>query len=172
MHKFVKTASFCNSSILTFTAAITLPHVAIKNIQVGSYVIPENSVVYVNLYSVHHDSEAWPEVNEFKPERFLDTGNRSDTTSDKRDDSDVTTNDNRDDSDVTGAATEEVNDGCSVVKNFDAFMPFMIGTCLKLNLFCSFKGVKCMCIVDSCIPDTLYPASIFFRTPHFTQLCN
>ena len=146
-----------------FTAAITLPHVAIKNIQVGSYVIPENSVVYVNLYSVHHDSEAWPEVNEFKPERFLDTGNRSDTT-----------NDNRDDSDVTGAAaaTEEVNDGCSVVKNFDAFMPFMIGTCLKLNIFCSFKGVKCTCIVDSCNPDTLYPASIFFRTPHFTQLCN
>jgi cytochrome P450 len=36
------------------------------------YAIPKNTIVFGNLYSCSMDSNAWSNVNDFKPERHLD----------------------------------------------------------------------------------------------------
>ena len=38
----------------------------------GSYVIPEGTTVWPNLYALHHEPAYWSEPNTFMPERFLD----------------------------------------------------------------------------------------------------
>lgn len=45
-------------------------------VNVGDFVIPKNSLVLFNLFSVHMDEKYWEKPFEFRPERFLtDDGN-------------------------------------------------------------------------------------------------
>ena len=41
-------------------------------IQGTSLVIPNNTTVMINVYSLHHDEEHFPEPSKFNPERFSD----------------------------------------------------------------------------------------------------
>ncbi|KAL4565607.1 hypothetical protein LXL04_029709 [Taraxacum kok-saghyz] len=38
---------------------------------VGGYLIPKGSIVYINVWAIHHDPKNWSNPLEFKPERFL-----------------------------------------------------------------------------------------------------
>ncbi|CAH1453730.1 unnamed protein product [Lactuca virosa] len=38
---------------------------------VGGYLIPKGSIVYINVWAIHHDPKNWVNPFEFKPERFL-----------------------------------------------------------------------------------------------------
>ena len=38
----------------------------------GGYDAPKNTAVMINHWALHHDPEVWENVNDFKPERFLD----------------------------------------------------------------------------------------------------
>ncbi|KAI7742159.1 hypothetical protein M8C21_001618 [Ambrosia artemisiifolia] len=38
---------------------------------VGGYTIPKGSIVYINVWAIHHDPKNWTNPLEFRPERFL-----------------------------------------------------------------------------------------------------
>ena len=46
---------------------------AIRDTTIAGYDIPKGTFVAINLKKIHHDEREWPEPNEFKPERFLDS---------------------------------------------------------------------------------------------------
>ncbi len=46
---------------------------AIRDTTIGGYDIPKGTLVIINMKHAHHDEREWPEPNEFKPERFLDS---------------------------------------------------------------------------------------------------
>lgn len=48
-----------------------IAHRALRNLNVGSYIIPKDAVVLFNIYSVHMDPNCWNKPEEFIPERFL-----------------------------------------------------------------------------------------------------
>ncbi|VVB13967.1 unnamed protein product [Arabis nemorensis] len=51
-------------------APLLLPHYSSKRFNLGSYEIPENTMLLVNAWAVHRDGEFWEDVDVFKPERF------------------------------------------------------------------------------------------------------
>ncbi|VVB13968.1 unnamed protein product [Arabis nemorensis] len=51
-------------------APLLLPHCSSKKFNLGSYEIPENTMLLVNAWAVHRDSEFWEDADVFKPERF------------------------------------------------------------------------------------------------------
>ena len=70
--------TFRHASVVPFT----IPHSTTTDTTLMGYHIPKDTVVFVNLYSVHHDPEVWHEPAEFNPERFIDleTGQLDKTT--------------------------------------------------------------------------------------------
>ncbi|XP_044146190.1 cytochrome P450 1B1-like [Bufo gargarizans] len=51
---------------------VTIPHATTKDTNLMGYNIPQNTVVFVNQWSVNHDSLKWSNPEEFDPSRFLD----------------------------------------------------------------------------------------------------
>lgn len=51
-------------------APLLLPHCSSKRFNLGNYEIPGNTMLLVNAWAVHKDSELWEEADVFKPERF------------------------------------------------------------------------------------------------------
>lgn len=52
-------------------APVGVPHEAMEDCIVGGYNIPKGTRLFVNIWKIHHDPEAWPDPYEFRPERFL-----------------------------------------------------------------------------------------------------
>lgn len=50
---------------------LALPHQTTADTTIGSYQIPQNTTVILNMYAIHRDPETWEKPDEFKPERFL-----------------------------------------------------------------------------------------------------
>ncbi|XP_066294394.1 cytochrome P450 2U1-like [Branchiostoma lanceolatum] len=53
-------------------APFAVPHCTSSDTTFRGYSIPKDTFVEVNLWSVSHDPELWPEPNKFDPTRFLD----------------------------------------------------------------------------------------------------
>lgn len=53
-------------------APLGIAHRSLKSIEVEGYVIPENTIVLFNLYSMHMDDNCWEDPFKFNPDRFLD----------------------------------------------------------------------------------------------------
>ena len=50
---------------------IALPHATTKDTTLNGYFIPENTMVFLNLYSLTRDERYWEEPEQFNPHRFL-----------------------------------------------------------------------------------------------------
>ncbi|KAK4490290.1 hypothetical protein RD792_000957, partial [Penstemon davidsonii] len=50
-----------------------LPHRAIETCIVNNYVIPRDTIVLLNIWAIHVDSNNWEDAASFKPERFLES---------------------------------------------------------------------------------------------------
>ncbi|TBU23726.1 cytochrome P450, partial [Dichomitus squalens] len=55
-------------------APLGIPHVSFHDDEYSGYFIPKGSVVLVNIWSILHDSKAYPQPDDFVPERFLNDG--------------------------------------------------------------------------------------------------
>ena len=57
------------SSILPFL----LPHATVTDTEIDGRRVPAKTLVFVNVWGLHHDPDVYTDPWEFKPERFLDT---------------------------------------------------------------------------------------------------
>ncbi|NXD83609.1 CP1B1 protein, partial [Halcyon senegalensis] len=51
---------------------ITIPHATTDDVELDGFHIPKGTVVFINQWSVNHDSSKWPDPQRFDPSRFLD----------------------------------------------------------------------------------------------------
>ena len=49
-----------------------VPHRSLEDIPVDGYVIPKDTLIVANLYSIHRDPRYWKNPEKFDPLRFLD----------------------------------------------------------------------------------------------------
>lgn len=54
------------------TSPIGVPHKATEDSKILDYDIPKNTILHINIYSIHYDSNLHKEPTQFRPERFLD----------------------------------------------------------------------------------------------------
>ncbi|XP_045175625.1 cytochrome P450 2D17-like [Mercenaria mercenaria] len=52
---------------------LAIPHLCKKDFVLDGYFIERGSVIFPNLYCIHHDSEIWGDPWDFRPGRFLDS---------------------------------------------------------------------------------------------------
>ncbi|KAK6186103.1 hypothetical protein SNE40_008204 [Patella caerulea] len=72
--------------ILRFSniAPLSLPHAATKDTELNGYIIPKDTVILLNIYSISHDEKLWGDPLNFRPGRFLDAEGKLDNiTTDK-----------------------------------------------------------------------------------------
>ncbi|VDI69336.1 Hypothetical predicted protein [Mytilus galloprovincialis] len=53
-------------------APLSVPHVAIEDVEIDGKIIPRDTIIIPHLMSVHLDPTVWDKPEEFRPERFLD----------------------------------------------------------------------------------------------------
>ncbi|XP_077978782.1 cytochrome P450 2U1-like [Glandiceps talaboti] len=58
---------------LSPTAPLGLPHSTSDDVTFRGYAIPKGSLVFFNIWSVHHEADHWSKPGEFKPDRFLNS---------------------------------------------------------------------------------------------------
>ncbi|KAI3362985.1 hypothetical protein L3Q82_011657, partial [Scortum barcoo] len=51
---------------------LTIPHSTITDTSIMGYTIPNNTVIFINQWSINHDPDMWTNPETFDPERFLD----------------------------------------------------------------------------------------------------
>ncbi|XP_022095852.1 cytochrome P450 2J6-like [Acanthaster planci] len=56
---------------LTIVVPLGVAHAAASDTQLRGFTIPKGALLVPNLWAVAHDSNVWPEPDQFKPERFL-----------------------------------------------------------------------------------------------------
>uniref|UniRef100_A0A803KYZ2 Cytochrome P450 n=1 Tax=Chenopodium quinoa TaxID=63459 RepID=A0A803KYZ2_CHEQI len=53
-------------------APLLIPHKAVKDVQLGDYLVQKNSTLWVSVWWISHDPSIWPNPECFLPERFLE----------------------------------------------------------------------------------------------------
>ncbi|XP_042042988.1 ferruginol synthase-like [Salvia splendens] len=48
-----------------------VPRRAVREVEIGGYVIPQHSQIFVNAWAIGRDSSIWPNPTSFEPKRFL-----------------------------------------------------------------------------------------------------
>lgn len=51
---------------------VTIPHLTTSDVTIGGLTIPKDTVIFINQWSVNHDSLRWKDPHVFDPSRFLD----------------------------------------------------------------------------------------------------
>ncbi len=53
---------------------VALPHVASCDSELQGYLIPAGTIIFPNLWALHHDSRYWESPKEFNPNRWIENG--------------------------------------------------------------------------------------------------
>lgn len=56
---------------ITSVAPIGVPHTMLSDSVFYGYHLPVGTMVFANIYAVHHNPEIWGDPENFRPERFL-----------------------------------------------------------------------------------------------------
>lgn len=56
---------------LTSFVPLTIPHATTTDTSINGYSVPKNTVVFINQWSINHDSKMWKDPDAFNPTRFL-----------------------------------------------------------------------------------------------------
>ncbi|XP_067652530.1 cytochrome P450 1A2-like [Haliotis asinina] len=61
------------SEIMRFSCIfpLALPHCTTRTTRIGTYTIPEETLVFFNFHSLTHDKDTWGDPDAFRPSRFL-----------------------------------------------------------------------------------------------------
>ncbi|CAL1577717.1 unnamed protein product [Knipowitschia caucasica] len=54
-------------------APLLVPHVALSDTSIGDFNVTKGTRVVINVWSLHHDPEEWPNPESFEPARFLNS---------------------------------------------------------------------------------------------------
>ena len=54
--------------------AFSAPRVSMQDTELAGTFIPKGTVVFLNMYELHHNPTVWKDPNTFNPERFADGG--------------------------------------------------------------------------------------------------
>lgn len=54
-------------------APLLIPHVALTDTSIGDFSVRKGTRVIINLWSLHHDQDEWPNPESFEPARFLNS---------------------------------------------------------------------------------------------------
>lgn len=55
-------------------APLLAPHHSMTDVQIDGYTVPAKIPILVNAWALGRDASVWEDTEEFKPERFMDTG--------------------------------------------------------------------------------------------------
>ncbi|XP_021697821.1 methyl farnesoate epoxidase [Aedes aegypti] len=70
-------AVLCEIQRISNIAPLAIAHRTVAPVQLGTYVIPKNTITLISLYSLHMDKAYWGDPEVFRPERFLnETGDK------------------------------------------------------------------------------------------------
>lgn len=61
---------------LSSLVPVGVPHRLLASFQCEGYTLPKDIILLSNLYHIHHDKHVWGDPDKFRPERFLDPGNK------------------------------------------------------------------------------------------------
>ena len=57
---------------ISLSAAGSLMHCTSDDVTLGDYLLPKDTIVIANIYSIHMDPRYWREPHKFDPERWID----------------------------------------------------------------------------------------------------
>ncbi|GJM90932.1 hypothetical protein PR202_ga07259 [Eleusine coracana subsp. coracana] len=58
-------------------APLLAPHYSVTEIHIDGYMVPAKTPILINAWALGQDTSAWEDAEEFKPERFMDTGSEA-----------------------------------------------------------------------------------------------
>lgn len=67
---------FCEAFVMEIlriasVAPLGSPHTMLSNLVFYGYHLPVGTIVFANMYAVHHNPQIWGDPENFRPERFL-----------------------------------------------------------------------------------------------------
>ena len=64
----------CLLELLRYYSVVpmSVPHRAMDDHSILGYTIPKDTIIHINMWSLHHDPDFWTDPENFRPERFLD----------------------------------------------------------------------------------------------------
>jgi len=65
-------AAVCNETLRLHTIVPECARIPTQPVEINGRIIPAGHALLVSIVGIHHDSELYPEPDEFKPERFVE----------------------------------------------------------------------------------------------------
>ncbi len=68
------TATILEALRYVSTVPLGIPHRSISDVEISGIFIPNDTLIFTNLWALHHNPDVWGDPERFRPERFLDDG--------------------------------------------------------------------------------------------------